>query len=94
MRSTETRTLWIIAAFSLLALFGIAYAREWVTGCDTLQPGATLHLVRSDVDTVRARFSYSLDCRLIAEQMNKVERARWLGWQQIKARLEQHPHLD
>jgi hypothetical protein len=48
-----------------------------VSGCDTLQSGATLHLIRSDVDTVRACFCYFGDCRLIAEQMNKVERARW-----------------
>lgn len=48
-----------------------------VPGCNTQEGGATLHLVRSDVDTVRARFCYSQDCRLIADQMNKAERARW-----------------
>jgi hypothetical protein len=46
-------------------------------GCDALESGATLHLVRSNVDTIRARFCHAADCRLIAEQMNKAERALW-----------------
>jgi hypothetical protein len=53
------------------------YVTGRVPGCDVQQDGATLHLVRMGVDTVRARFCYAADCRLIAEQMNKVERARW-----------------
>ena len=71
------RHFWKVATASLLALLVFLYARDRVTGCDTLDSQGTLHLVRSGVDTVRARFCYSADCRLIAEQMNKVERARW-----------------
>jgi len=46
-------------------------------GCDAFESGGTLYLVRSNVSTIRARFCYAADCRLIAEQMNKVERAHW-----------------
>lgn len=71
------RLFWIAAPVSLLVVLGVIHAPNWLTGCDTLQSGATLHLVRSEVDTIRARFCYSADCRFIADQMNKVERARW-----------------
>lgn len=47
-----------------------------VSGCDTFEDGSKLHLYRT-VDTVRARFCYAADCKLIADQMNKVERAQW-----------------
>ena len=48
-----------------------------VPGCEAQQDGTTLHLVRLGTDTVRARFCYSKDCHLIADQMNKVESTRW-----------------
>jgi hypothetical protein len=47
-----------------------------VSGCGTFEDGSKLHLYRN-VDTVRARFCYAADCKLIADQMNKVERAQW-----------------
>jgi hypothetical protein len=39
--------------------------------------GSTLYLNRLDVETMRARFCYAADCQLVAEQMSKVERAKW-----------------
>ena len=63
-----------MAAFLLLALVGFIYSQERMMGCDTFKPGGTLSLVRT---AVRARFCYAADCRLIAEQMNKAEHARW-----------------
>jgi hypothetical protein len=71
------RAFWILAAVVLLALLGFFYSRDRMMGCYALESGASLHLVRSNVDTIRARFCYAADCRLIAEQMNKAERALW-----------------
>jgi hypothetical protein len=71
------RPIWILSAVLLLALIGFFYSRDRMMGCDALESGATLHLVRSNVDTIRARFCYAADCRLIAEQMNKPGRALW-----------------
>ena len=72
------RAIWILSAVLLLALLGFFYSRDRMMGCDALESGATtLHLVRSNVDTIRARFCHAADCRLIAEQMNKAERALW-----------------
>jgi hypothetical protein len=71
------RPIWIFWAVLLLALLGFFYSRDRMMGCDARESGATLHLVRSNVDTIRARFCYTADCRLIAEQMNKAERALW-----------------
>ena len=71
------RSIWIVAAFLLLALVGFIYSQERMMGCDTFEPGGTLSLVRTNGATVRARFCYAADCRLFAEQMNKVEHARW-----------------
>ena len=65
-----------IGLLLLLALLS-GCVRDRITGCDTIEKGGTLHLVRSNVDTVRARFCYAADCALIAAQMNKAERARW-----------------
>ena len=42
-----------------------------------LAGGNTLYLNRQEVETMRARFCYAADCRLVAEQMSKVEPARW-----------------
>ncbi|MBM4209703.1 MAG: hypothetical protein FJ167_01210 [Gammaproteobacteria bacterium] len=63
----------VIASAAAIYLFIVGR----VPGCDAHDGGAVLHLVRLDVDTVRAKFCHSQDCELIAEQMNKVERARW-----------------
>ena len=60
-----------------VALAAYLYLTWLNWGCDGQQDGATLHLVRLGVDTVRARLCYSSDCRLIAERMNMVERACW-----------------
>jgi hypothetical protein len=68
---------WIVAAVLLVALIGFIYSRERMMGCDTFEPGGTLSLVRTNGTTVRARFCYAADCRLITEQMNKAEHARW-----------------
>ena len=68
---------WIVAAVLLVALIGFIYSQERLMGCDTFEPGGTLSLVRANGATVRARFCYAADCRLIAEQMNKVENSRW-----------------
>jgi hypothetical protein len=68
---------WIVAAVLLVALIGFIYSQERMMGCDTFEPGGTLSLVRTNGATVRARFCYAADCRLIAEQMNKVEHAHW-----------------
>ena len=70
------RPIWIVAAVLLLALIFI-YSQERMMGCDAFESGGTLYLMRSNVSTIRARFCYAADCRLIAEQMNKVERAHW-----------------
>ena len=68
---------WKIATALAVAAAAYLFVTGRVPGCDTQEGGATLHLVRLDVDTVRGRFCHSQDCRLVAEQMNKVERARW-----------------
>ena len=70
------RFFWPAATLCLLMVLAFLYFRR-EGGCEVVEQGGTLHLVRSDVDTVRARFCYAADCRLIAEQMNRVERARW-----------------
>jgi hypothetical protein len=71
------RPIWILSVVLLLALLAYFYSRDRMMGCDALESGATLHLVRSNVDSIRARFCYAADCRLIAEQMNKPGRALW-----------------
>ena len=71
------RPIGILSVVLLLALLGYFYSRDRMMGCDALESGATLHLVRSNVDTIRARFCYAADCRLIAEQMNKLGRGLW-----------------
>jgi hypothetical protein len=71
------RPIWFLSAVLLLALLGFFYSRDRMMGCDALESGATLRLVRSNVDTIRARFCYAADCRLIAEKMNKPGRALW-----------------
>ncbi|WP_147150240.1 hypothetical protein [Reyranella soli] len=68
---------WQAATAVALAAAIYLYFHGRISGCPEQQSGATLRLARLDVDTVRARFCYSSDCRLIAEQMNKVERAKW-----------------
>jgi hypothetical protein len=61
----------------LLSLIGFIYSQDRMRGCDALESGGRLYLVRSNVPTIRAHFCYAADCRLIAEQMNKAEPARW-----------------
>jgi hypothetical protein len=70
------RNFWPFATLLLVFVIASLYTRDRVGGCDTVQDGGKLHLYRN-VDTTRARFCYAADCRLIAEQMNKVERAHW-----------------
>jgi hypothetical protein len=70
-------SFWIVAAVLLVALIAFIYSQERMMGCDTFEAGGALYLVRSNVSTIRARFCYAADCRLIAEQMNKAERAHW-----------------
>ena len=69
------RFLWPILTVILLAAVAILWFRG-EPGCE-LTAGTTLYLSRLDVETMRARFCYASDCRLVAEQMKKVERARW-----------------
>jgi len=69
--------VWPFATLALIAAVAFLYTRDRVNGCDAVEDGGKLHLNRSGVDTMRARFCYSQDCRLVAEQMNKVERACW-----------------
>lgn len=76
MRSA-IRNFWPVLTLILLAALAFLYARDSVVGCDVTENGGTLHLYRSGVDTTRARFCYASDCRLIADQMTKVERASW-----------------
>ena len=77
MKALTMRNLWPLATLLLMAIVAFLYTRDRVSGCDTVEDRGKLHLNRSGVDTVRARFCYASDCKLIAEQMNKVERARW-----------------
>jgi hypothetical protein len=69
------RYLWPAATFILLVVAGVLYLGGQ-PGCE-LASGNALYLNRQEVETMRARFCYASDCRLIAEQMSKVERARW-----------------
>jgi hypothetical protein len=71
------RHFWIVAAMALLALLVLHHWRDPLTSCDAIEEGGVLHLKRSGVDTTRARFCYAADCKLMAEQMNKVEQAEW-----------------
>lgn len=71
------RILWPLATLVLVAAVVVLYARDRVGGCDTVEEGGRLHLTRSSVDTVRARFCYASDCKLIAAQMSKIEHAIW-----------------
>ena len=68
--------LWTL--FLLLIVVAlIFFYRDRVSGCDVMEPGGTLYLRHEAVDTVRGRFCYASDCRLIAELMSEVERASW-----------------
>lgn len=71
------RTLWPLATLILLALGAVALWRDPLRQCDVVEAGGALHLTRLGVETMRAHFCYAADCRLIAAQMNKVERATW-----------------
>jgi len=71
------RRFWILVTVLLLALVGFIFSQTHMMGCDALESGGTLYVVRSNVPTIRARFCYAADCGLIAEQMNKAERSRW-----------------
>lgn len=69
------RFLWPTLTVILLAAVAVLWSRG-EPGCE-LSGGNTLYLNRLDVETMRARFCYAADCRLVADQMNKVENARW-----------------
>lgn len=71
------RAFWPLVAVAAVAACVALYSRDRVSGCDNLDNGGKLILNRLGVDTMRARFCYAADCRLIAEQMTKVERANW-----------------
>ena len=60
---------------ALLALLIVHHWRDPLTSCDKIDEGGVLHAKRSGVDTIRAHFCHSADCKLIADQMNKVEQA-------------------
>lgn len=47
------------------------------SGCEANERGATLYLSRLGAETTRAQFCWASDCRLIAEQMTRAERANW-----------------
>lgn len=53
-----------------------AYSRGPI-GCGAMESGGTLYLNRLGVETPRASFCYAPDCRLVADQMTKAERANW-----------------
>ena len=75
----KMQLLWPAATlFLLLIVVALIYFyRDRVVGCDVMEPGGTLYLRHEAVDTVRGRFCYASDCRLIAELMSQVERASW-----------------
>lgn len=62
-----------------VALAGIAWyaLSNRTSGCEANERGATLYLNRFGAETTRAQFCWASDCRLIAEQMSRVERASW-----------------
>ena len=71
------RFFWPVASLCLLAVLAVLYFRYRVSGCDVVEDGGQLHSIRSSVDTVRGLFCHAADCRLIAEQMSKVDNALW-----------------
>ena len=77
--------LWPAATLFLLLIVValIFFYRDRVIGCDVMEPGGTLYLRHEAVDTVRGRFCYASDCRLIAELMSEVERASWYCYQRL-----------
>src|SRR5215467_14615519 len=66
-RFSNMRFLWPTATliFSLVVVAQCYFHR--VGGCDAMEDGGTLYLRHEEVETVRGRFCYSSDCRLIAE---------------------------
>lgn len=63
-------------------LLGVAVWAAWAhsrgpIGCGAMETGGTLYLNRLGVETPRASFCYAPDCRLVADQMTKTERADW-----------------
>ncbi len=69
----------ILAFGALLAVVVWAtrlFARaNWLRSA--MESGGTLYLIRLGVETPRAGFCYAPDCRMVAEQMTKAERANW-----------------
>jgi hypothetical protein len=64
------------------ALLGVVVYAAWAysrgpIGCGAMESGGTLYLNRLGVETPRASFCYAPDCRLVAEQMTKAEKANW-----------------
>ena len=71
-----TRTIAILVALISIGggcwyLLGRAY------GCEVSEPAAILYLNRLGVETMRARFCWASDCRLVAAQMSNSEKANW-----------------
>lgn len=67
--------MWPAATVILLLAVALLYFRG-EPGCE-LAGGNTLYLSRLGAETMRARFCYAADCRLVAEQMTKAESASW-----------------
>ena len=69
------RFLWPAATLVLLVVVAAFIYFRRIDGCDVMEPGGTLYLRHAEVDTIRGRFCYASDCRLIAELMSELERA-------------------
>jgi hypothetical protein len=85
------RYFWPTATLVLLVIAGFLYFRS-EQGCE-VTGGNTLYLNRLDVETTRARFCYAADCRMVAEQMSRVEQARWYCPLAIVLQARQADHL-
>lgn len=77
MDSRRARILSVGGGALAVALFAAYLWGDRIGGCDRVEEGSRLNLLRSGVSTVRARFCYANDCHLIASQMSKAEQAKW-----------------
>ena len=70
-----------LASLVVVAVLGtvlwFVFGERPKAGCTANESGSTLYLNRMNVETTRAQFCYASDCRLVAEQMMKAERANW-----------------
>ncbi len=69
------RFVWASLTAILFASAAFLYFRG-EPGCE-FGGGSNLYLDRLGVETMRARFCYAADCRLVADQMTRVENASW-----------------